>query len=98
MKIFNVNTLRDEKGAHIEAYSEFGALMPTFEKFVGKHMGKFDVGGGPGHEQVMPYDSVIEATTVDEAFSKYREAGVKRGREIQEEIKANITRQRLAGR
>lgn len=98
MKIFTVTTLRDEKNAHIEAYSEFGALMPIFERYVGKAVGKFDVGRGPGQEQIMPYDTIIEASSVEEAFSKYRECTMKRGREIQDEIKADITRQRLAGR
>ena len=98
MTIYTVTSLRDDRGSHIEAYSEFGAALPIYVKFVGKAIGKFDVGNGPGNEQVMPYDTLIDATTVDEAFSKYRECVKTRGNEIQNEIRANLTRSRLSGK
>ncbi len=93
--ISRVTTYKNEKGHTVEAYVAHDALLAAPHKFVGMAKGTFRL---PQGEAQLPVIFDIEATTVEEAFEKFHEACMARGTKMQEEIVAQATRARLAGK
>ncbi len=93
--ISRVVTYKNEKGHTVEAYVAHDALLADPHKFVGMAKGTFRT---PQGEMQLPVIFDIEASTIEEAFEKFHDSCIARGTKMQDDIVAQATRARLAGR
>lgn len=93
--ISRIVTYKNENGHTIEASVSHDAILASPHKFVGMAKGTFST---PQGSMQLPVIFDIEATTIEEAFEKFHDACMARGTKMQEDITAQATRARLAGR
>jgi hypothetical protein len=93
--ISRVTTYKNEKGHTVEAYAAHDVILAAPHKFAGMAKGTFST---PQGSMQLPVIFDIEAPTVEEAFEKFHEACMARGTKMQDDITAQATRARLAGR
>lgn len=95
MKILQIHKFVGEHGEHVDGFTEHGAVLPVFVKFIGHGSVRLEVDGKKG---LAPASFLLPgAQSVEEAFEMYIPCLLRCETEKQAALNAQILREKLAG-